>query len=266
MPRADASPAPAPAARRRLPWRRIGLGLAVLAALVVLGRTAGDQVPRFAAWVDSLGALGPAVFVAGYALAVVVFVPGSLLTLAAGAIFGVVEGTLWVFVAATLGATLAFLLGRHAARGLVERRLAGDRRFAAIDDAIGREGLKIVLLLRLSPVFPYNLLNYALGLTRVRLRHYVLGSVGMLPGTLLYVYSGKLAGDVAAAAGGAEVARGPGYWIVVGLGFAATVAVTVLVTRIARRALREATDARLAADAPDGAEGRDPSDAPQGAS
>lgn len=248
MPRADASPAAAPSGRRPLPWGRLALAAAAAVALVALGRVAGGQVPRFAAWVDSLGPLGPAVFVLGYALAVVAFVPGSLLTLAAGAIFGLVEGTLWVFAAATLGATLAFLLGRYAARGLVERRLAGDPRFAAIDDAIGREGLKIVLLLRLSPVFPYNLLNYGLGLTRVRLAHYVAGSVGMLPGTLLYVYSGKLAGDVAAAAGGAPVARGPGYWLVVGLGFAATVAVTVVVTRIARRALRDATDARLASD------------------
>lgn len=245
MPAADASPAPHEPARRALPWRQVAIGLAALAALFVLGREAGGQIPRFAAWVDSLGALGPAVFIAGYAVAVVAFVPGSVLTLAAGAIFGLVEGTLWVFVAATLGSTAAFLLGRHAARGLVEQRLAGNPRFAAIDRAIGREGRKIVLLLRLSPVFPFSLLNYALGLTRVRLVDYVVGAVGMLPGTLLYVYSGKLAGDVAAAAGGAEVARGPGTWAVIGLGFLATLGVTVLVTRIARRALREATDEPL---------------------
>jgi uncharacterized membrane protein YdjX (TVP38/TMEM64 family) len=245
MPAADASPAPREPARRALPWRQVAIGLAALVALFVLGREAGGQIPRFAAWVDSLGALGPAVFIAGYAVAVVAFVPGSLLTLAAGAIFGLVEGTLWVFVAATLGSTAAFLLGRYAARGLVEQRLAGHPRFAAIDRAIGREGRKIVLLLRLSPVFPFSLLNYALGLTRVRLVDYVVGAVGMLPGTLLYVYSGKLAGDVAAAAGGAEVARGPGTWAVIGLGFLATLGVTVLVTRIARRALREATDERL---------------------
>jgi uncharacterized membrane protein YdjX (TVP38/TMEM64 family) len=251
---ADASRASSPA-RGGLPWRRLALGLVVLAALVAVGRAAGDAVPRFAAWVDSLGALGPAVFVLGYAVAVVAFVPGSLLTLAAGAIFGLLEGTAWVFLAATLGSTAAFLVGRHLARRPIERRLAGDARFAAIDEAIGREGRKIVLLLRLSPVFPFSLLNYALGLTRVRLADYVIGSLGMLPGTLLYVYSGKLAGDVAAAAGGAEVARGTGYWLVIGLGFAATVVVTVLVTRIARRALREATDARVASgrSAPEGA-------------
>jgi uncharacterized membrane protein YdjX (TVP38/TMEM64 family) len=213
-----------------------------LVVVVWLGREAGGYVPRFAAWVDGLGVWGPLAFVAGYAVAVVAFVPGSILTLAAGAIFGVAEGTLWVFVAAVLGSTGAFLVARHGARRQVERRIEGDARFAAIDRAVAREGGKIVLLLRLSPVFPFNLLNYALGLTKVRLRDYLLGSVGMLPGTLLYVYSGKVAGDVAAAAGGAPVARGAGYYAVLGLGLLATLAVTVLVTRTARRALAQATD------------------------
>jgi uncharacterized membrane protein YdjX (TVP38/TMEM64 family) len=171
----------------------------------------------------------------------VAFVPGSLLTLAAGAIFGVPSGTAYVFLAAVLGSTGAFLIARYAARGAVERRMAGDPRFAAIDDAVGREGRKIVLLLRLSPVFPFNLLNYALGLTKVRLADYLLGAIGMLPGTLLYVYTGKLAGDVAALAGGAAPERGIGYWAVLGVGFAATLAVTVVVTRIARRALDQET-------------------------
>lgn len=237
--------APAETPRSGLPWLRIGLALVAVGALFALGREAAAAIPAFARWVDSLGALGPAVFVLGYALAVVAFVPGSLLTLAAGAIFGLAEGTLWVFVAATLGSTLAFLIGRYVARGFVERRLEGNPRFGAIDAAIGREGLKIVVLLRLSPIFPFSLLNYALGLTRVRLAHYVLGSFGMLPGTLLYVYSGKLAGDVAAAAAGADVARGAGYWTVIGLGFVATLVVTVVVTRIARRALRDATDTSI---------------------
>ena len=107
---------------------------------------------------------------------------------------------------------------------------------------MGGEGLKIVTLLRLSPVFPFNLLNYGLGLTNVRLRDYVIACFGMLPGTLLYVYYGKLAGDVAAVAAGAGPERGVGYWVVLGIGLVATVVVTTLVTRTARRALREATD------------------------
>jgi uncharacterized membrane protein YdjX (TVP38/TMEM64 family) len=233
-----AAPHAAPA--RRLPPARLALAVAALAGLVLLGRSLGAELPRFAAWVEELGVLGPLVFVAGYAAAVVAFAPGSLLTLAAGAIFGLAKGTLYVFVAATLGASAAFLVARHLARGAVERRLAADARFAAIDRAVGAQGRKIVFLLRLSPVFPFNLLNYALGLTRVRFADYFVACAGMLPGTLLYVYYGKLAGDVAAFAGGAAVERGAGYWTVLGLGLAATIAVTTVVTRSARAALREA--------------------------
>lgn len=232
-----ASPGGAPA--RRVPVAKIGLGLGALAVLLFLGRELGAQLPRFAAWVEGLGWLGPVVFVAGYAIAVVAFAPGSVLTLAAGAIFGLGRGTLYVLVAATLGASAAFFVARYLARGAVERRLAGNARFAAIDRAVGEQGRKIVFLLRLSPIFPFNLLNYALGLTRVRFADYFVACAGMLPGTLLYVYYGKLAGDVAALAGG-TAQRGTGYWAVLLVGLAATVAVTTVVTRTARAALREA--------------------------
>jgi len=222
-------------------WLKLGLGLVVLVGLLYLGRSAGAHVPRFAEWVDGLGPLGPVVFIVGYAIAVVAFVPGSLLTLAAGAIFGLVEGTTYVFVAATLGATVAFGLARHGARAAIERRIEGDVRFEALDRAIAADGRKIVFLLRLSPVFPFNLLNYALGLTRVSLADYVIASLGMIPGTLLYVYTGKIAGDIAAVAGGAAPARGAGYWAVLGLGLLATAAVTIYVTRLAQQALAAAT-------------------------
>jgi uncharacterized membrane protein YdjX (TVP38/TMEM64 family) len=220
---------------------RILLVTAALAALVLAGRAAGAYVPTFAGWVDGLGLWGPLIFIAGYAAAVVLFAPGSVLTLAAGAIFGLLEGTIFVFVAATLGAAVAFLVARHLARGAIERRLAGNARFAAIDRAVGAQGRRIVFLLRLSPVFPFNLLNYALGLTRVRFADYLVASLGMLPGTLLYVYTGKIAGDVAALAGGAAVERGTAYYAVLVLGLLATLAVTTMVTRIARRSLAEAT-------------------------
>ena len=223
------------------PVKKVLLALAALAALFALGRSAGGQVPAFAEWVEGLGFWGPAVFVLAYAAAVVAFVPASLLTLGAGAIFGLAEGIVYVFVAATLGSVLAFLVSRHVARGAIERRLAGNEKFTAIDRAVGAEGLKIVFLLRLSPVFPFNLLNYALGLTRVRFGDYLVASLGMIPGTLLYVYSGKLAGDVAALAGGAAVERGAGYYAVWTLGLLATIAVTAVVTRTARRALDAAT-------------------------
>jgi pyruvate/2-oxoglutarate dehydrogenase complex dihydrolipoamide dehydrogenase (E3) component/uncharacterized membrane protein YdjX (TVP38/TMEM64 family) len=216
----------------------------VLAALFLVGRKAGGRVEEFAAWVDSLGTLGPLVFVGGYAVAVVAFVPAVLLTLAAGAIFGIKAGVVYVFCAATLGASMAFLLSRYVARAAVERRIAGNASFAAIDQAIASQGRWIVFLLRLSPAFPFGLLNYALGLTRVRFVDFVIASVGMIPGTFLYVYYGSVIGDVAKLAGGAGVEKGPGYYAVLALGLVATIAVTAFVTRTARRALAEATAKR----------------------
>lgn len=218
-------------------------GLAALAVLILAGRQAGAYIPRFAAWVESLGVWGPVVFVLGYAVATVAFIPGSLLTLAAGAIFGLAKGTVFTLLGATLGASAAFLIARYLARGAIERKIAGNARFAAIDRAVGREGFKIVALLRLSPVFPFNLLNYSLGLTKVRFLHYLAASAAMLPGTLLYVYYGKAAGSLAALAGGVKAERGPGYWITLGIGLLATVIVTTYVTRLAGKALRQEIEA-----------------------
>ena len=222
---------------------KIALVVAAVAALLLIGREAGAYLPRFAAWVNGLGVWGPVVFVLGYAAAAVAFVPGSLLTLAAGAIFGLAKGVILVFVAAVIGSCAAFLVARYLARRAIERRLAGNPRFAAVDRAVGAQGRRIVFLLRLSPVFPFNLLNYALGLTRVRFVDYFSASIGMIPGTVLYVYYGKLAGDVATLASGTAVEKGAGYYAVLLLGLAATIAVTTVVTRTARRALREATGA-----------------------
>jgi uncharacterized membrane protein YdjX (TVP38/TMEM64 family) len=216
----------------------IGLVVA-LGALVFLGRQLGAYVPQFAAWVESLGPLGPAVFIAGYAIATVAFIPGSILTLAGGAIFGLAKGTLIVFIGASLGSALAFLVARYLARSAIERRIEESSRFAAIDSAVAKQGLKIVFLLRLSPIFPFNLLNYALGLTRVSFRDYLIASIGMLPGSFLYVYYGKAIGSLAAVAGGAEVDKGAGYWVVLALGLAATLIVTTIVTKIARKALSQ---------------------------
>ena len=229
-----------------LPIGRILIALVAVGLIVSFGRQLAGVLPQFAAWVDGLGVWGPVVFIVGYVGATVAFVPGSVLTLAAGAIFGLVRGTIFVMLGATVGSALAFLVARYIARSAIESRLAGNVRFAAIDQAIGREGFKIVLLLRLSPVFPFNLLNYSLGLTKVRFVDYFAASVGMLPGSLLYIYYGKLAGDVAQIATGGAVGRDGGYFAVLLLGLLATILVTTLVTRTARRALREATDHRLA--------------------
>src|SRR5262245_51294196 len=139
-----------------------------LTALILGGRQARPYVEQFNVWIEGLGFWAPLVFILGYVVATVAFIPGSLLTGASGYLFGLVYGTLYTFVGATLGSSAAFLVARYLARGWVERKIAGNPRFAAIDRAVGKEGLKIVVLLRLSPVFPFNLLNYSLGLTRVR--------------------------------------------------------------------------------------------------
>jgi uncharacterized membrane protein YdjX (TVP38/TMEM64 family) len=220
-------------------WAKALAVVIAVALLYAVGRQAGASVARFAAWVESLGAWGPAAFIAGYVVAAVAFVPGSVLTLAAGAIFGLFEGTLYVFVGATLGACAAFLVSRYVARAFVEERMQGNERFAAVDRAVGREGAKIVFLLRLSPVFPYNVLNYALGLTDVRFFHFLIGCVGMVPATALYVYYGKIAGDVATAAAGGAPQRGVAGYALLGVGLVATLAATVVITRAARRVLDE---------------------------
>jgi len=220
---------------------KILLGIVILLGLILLGRQVGAYLPRFALWVNSLGVWGPLVFILGYIVATVAFVPGSLLTLTAGAIWGIFPGVPYVFLAAVFGSAASFLVARYLARTAIERRLTRNTRFLAIDRAVGVQGRKLVFLLRLSPVFPFNLLNYALGLTSVRFVDYVAASVGMLPGTFLYVYYGKLIGDLTALAGGAAVEKGAGYYIVLAIGLAATIVVTTLVTRTARQAVKEAT-------------------------
>jgi uncharacterized membrane protein YdjX (TVP38/TMEM64 family) len=235
MPQTSVSDAP----QSKLPLARIAAGIAVLVVLVVLARLLGGYLPAFAQWVNGLGVWGPVVFIIGYAAAAVAFVPGSILTLAAGAIFGIARGLLYAFTAAVIGSSVAFLISRYLARGAIEARLRGNARFAAIDRAVGAQGRKIVFLLRLSPVFPFSLLNYGLGLTQVRFVDYLIAAIGMLPGTLLYVYYGKLAGDVAALAGGASVEKGVAYYAVLAIGLVATALVVAVVTRTARKALKD---------------------------
>ena len=192
-----------------------------------------DRLKQALEWVGQFGPWGAVIFIAIYVVATVLFVPGSVLTLGAGAVFGVVWGSIYVSIAATLGATCAFLVGRYLARDVIARKIAGNERFAAIDKAVANEGWKIVGLTRLSPVFPFTLLNYAFGITRVKFGHYVLASwIGMMPGTVMYVYLGSLA---KAASG--ERTRTTGEWMLYGVGLLATVVVTIFVTRIAKQAL-----------------------------
>ena len=190
-------------------------------------------------WIDSLEAVGAIAFIFIYIIATVAFLPGSVLTLGAGVVFGVVLGSLYVFIGATLGATAAFLVGRYLARGWVAKKIEGNSKFRAIDQAVGREGLKIVLLTRLSPVFPFNLLNYAFGITGVSLKDFFIGSIGMIPGTIMYVYIGSLAGNLAMIGTEPQPTNPTVQWAIRIVGFIATVAVTIYVTHVARKALEE---------------------------
>jgi len=172
----------------------------------------------------------------------VALLPASIVTLGAGVVFGIVKGSLLVFIGAMIGATVAFLVGRYLARDWVAKRIASRPTFQTIDSAIAKEGRKVIFLLRLSPVFPFNLLNYGLGLSQVSLPDYVLGTVGILPGTIMYVYLGSLVGSLAMLGAGGDDVPDPQaaaiQWILRGMGLVATVAVTVYITRIAQRALK----------------------------
>ena len=216
----------------------------VLVALVV-GVTVGflflpvrEWFMQLEGYVKSLGSLGPIAMALAYVLTTVLFIPGSALTVGAGGLFGLKTGFLVVLVGANMGALCAFLLARTFLREKVARWADGNPKFRSLDRAIGRQGFKMVFLTRLSPAFPFTLLNYFLGLTAVRTDAYVLANLlGMLPGTFLYVYIGAaardaLTGQMAGSAG--LLQQGLRY-----LGLLATVTVVVIVTRIARRAMRE---------------------------
>ncbi len=219
------------------------LKIAVLVVAIIVLSLAGKAFDLQAGlvdlleWIKSRGGWAPAIFVVAYILACVFCIPGSLLSLGAGAIFGVVKGSVCVSVGSTLGATCAFLIGRYFARDAVARRIEANPKFDAVDRAVAEQGWKIVFLIRLSPMFPFNLLNYGFGLTSVALRHYFFASwIAMLPGTVMYVYFGSLATDLALV-GQTAGAQSPWTWAVKAIGLIATVAVTVYVTKLAKRAL-----------------------------
>ncbi len=223
---------------------RGGLLVGAIALLIILGRLL--DVPTYLKqaliWIKGLGWWAPIVFIAIYNLATITFVPGSLLTLGGGAIFGVFWGSVYVFVAATLGATIAFLIGRYFTHSWVEEVVAKQPKFRAMSQAVAQAGFKIVLLTRLSPVFPFNLLNYAFGVTQVSLQDYVLGSVGMIPGTIMYVYLGSLIGDLTQL-GNTNPTNEWVNWAIRIMGFTATAVVTIYVTKLAKQALESATGA-----------------------
>ena len=204
-----------------------------------LGRSLAPRLLGIVAHIQSLGPAAPLAFIAIYALAVVALIPASLLTIAGGAVFGLIRGVIYALIGATLGSTAAFLLGRYVARRLVAKRLAAMPRFQAIEQAVSARGRRIVFLLRLSPLIPFNFLNYALGLTTISVWDFIVASLGTVPGAFVYAYAGKVTGEALVLAGQAEVPKNASYYAFLVAGLVATVAATTVVTRTARRALQD---------------------------
>jgi uncharacterized membrane protein YdjX (TVP38/TMEM64 family) len=213
-------------------------GLIALLGTLVWLAPVGEWLTSGVAWIQGHGRLAWGVFIGVYIIATVAVVPGTILTLAAGLLFGLPLGVALVSAGSVLGAAAAFLVGRFLARAWIAQRVASRPSFRALDAATRHEGFLIVLLARLSPLFPFNLLNYGLGLTAVRFRDYFFASwIGMLPATIVYVYLGSLAANIAELASG-EIEGGLATQALLIAGFVATVLLTVLITRKATGVLR----------------------------
>ena len=185
-------------------------------------------------WIKEFGIIAPVIFVLAYVIATIFMIPGSVLTLIAGAIFGLWFGVFYVVIGSNLGALAAYLLAKTKLREKFIKMTEGNPKFAALDKAIGENGFKMVLLTRLSPAFPFTLLNYFLGLTSVKTGAYVAANLlGMLPATFLFVYLGSLANVAVSAVSTWQLAMR-----IVGL--LATIGVVIYVTRLARKAMKEA--------------------------
>jgi len=199
-----------------------------------------EQLEKILNYVSGLDpVLAPVAFISLYVLATVLVIPGSIITLSAGVLFGAWWGSIYVSLASVIGASLAFLIGRYIARDFVSKKIESHPKFKSVDRAISREGAKIVFMLRLSPLFPFNILNYGLGITNIPFWKYVGASwLGMLPGTVLYVYIGSLFKNLADLAGGARD-KTTVEWALYALGLLATIVVTIYITKIAKKAITE---------------------------
>ncbi|MEM7610285.1 MAG: TVP38/TMEM64 family protein [Pseudomonadota bacterium] len=198
-----------------------------------------ERLTDLVRWIEANKQTAWLVFIAVYVAATVLMLPGSILTVAAGYVFGVLYGTALVSISSILGATAAFLVGRSLGRGWVRDKIGTDGRLSAIDKATEERGFLVMLLLRLSPIFPFNVMNYLMSLTGMKLKHYFFGSwIGMLPGTLLYVYIGSAASDLQALVSG-DYEAGPLGQVFFVVGLIATAVATVLIARFASRTLRE---------------------------
>lgn len=222
------------AKRGRIRWKWIALGAGVV-ALFVVGRLLPlkDWMTGFREYVSGLGFAGGVLYGLVYVLAALLFVPGVLLTLGAGFAFGLGWGTVLVSVSSTIAAAAAFLIARYGARRKIEGLAKRNAKFGAVDRAIAKNGWKVVALLRLSPLIPFSISNYLYGLTAVRFVPYIAASwATMLPATVLYVYLGA-----AGASLGAGKEKSPWEWVLLASGLLATVTVTVILSRVARKEL-----------------------------
>lgn len=217
-------------------WKWLVVGIVILAGVVLgfyfhLPGRVQDVMKSILDQIKPLGFWAPVLFVLLYIISCVAMVPGSVLTLGGGAIFGLVEGSIYVSIGATLGATAAFLTGRYFTRDWVTAKIGAHPTFAALDQAVAAEGWKIVLLTRLCAIFPFFLLNYGYGLTRVSLRHYVVATwLGIIPGSTVLVYLGSLAQT------GTQTTS-PIGWAWKTFALISVLVTTIYLTRFAQRAL-----------------------------
>lgn len=221
----------------RRPWLKFLIVAGVVGALGVGSRFVDLREILSSAlnWIEGLGVSGMVVFVILYIVACIFVLPGSVLTLGAGAIYGLPVGFALVSVGSTLGAGATFLIGRYLARDWVAEKVSGNRTFSLIDDAVAQQGWKIVFLTRLTPLIPFNVQNYGYGLTKVSLLPYIAASwIGMMPGTVLFTYIGTLGGEAT------EGDQSAATWVIRGVALVATILVTVVITRIAKKALADA--------------------------
>ncbi len=217
--------------------RWVSAAVILISLLLLMRVLPSEQLVQWAQrWIDSWGIWGPLVLALVYIVAALLFIPGWILTVAAGAVYGLLFGTVIVSLGSTTAAALAFLIARYLARDAVRSRVEQSPKLAAVDEAIGEQGWKIVALLRVSPAVPFNLQNYLYGVTAVRFWPCILASwLAMLPGTFLYVYLGSLGRT--AATGETSTAQ----WVMRGIGLAATIAVTVYLAKLARNAIEKRT-------------------------
>jgi uncharacterized membrane protein YdjX (TVP38/TMEM64 family) len=223
-------------------WKWIILS-STFAALVILVSCCDRQalVKASLTWVKSLGILAPIAYITLYNLATILLVPGSLMTLGGGILFGLVWGTIYGLIAAFTGALITFLIGRYVAYSWVQKRFCNTSKFKIINAAVASEGLKIVLLTRLCPVIPFNLLNYLFGISQVSLKDYSVGSLGIFPATFMYVYLGTIVGDLAMIDNSTIAMSGTVavmHWGLRIVGFISTVALSIYLTKVARKSLK----------------------------